>query len=551
MFRQVCAFHVLSIPVVHRVHSSLSRCRPCRISMSASSSATGINTQRKGKSKAVSSREVTPRDEDYSQWYLDIISSSDLAESSPVKGCLVIKPHGFEIWERLRNDLDRRIKAAGAKNAYFPLLIPNSFFSREAEHVEGFSKECAVVTHHRLRPTQNDALALEPDPEAVLEEPLVIRPTSETIIWHMFGKWIQSYRDLPLMINQWANVVRWELRTRPFLRTAEFLWQEGHTAHATCEEALAKAKEMIAVYKDVAEELLAIPVVSGRKSESERFPGAVDTYTIEAMMQNGWALQAGTSHFLGQSFAKAFNVKFKSSGGDEQLVWATSWGMSTRMVGAVIMTHSDDTGLVLPPKIAPIQVALVLIFKNDEQRGQVSSFAEEVKRRLEAISIRAVLDDRPNLRPGAKYYEWERKGVPLRMEIGSKDAAMRSVFAARRICGSKFSIPVDQNFEKRAVECLDNIQRDMYDVAKARLDERTLRPTSYDEMREALNAGPASHSFFLVPWCDNAANEKAVKEETKATLRCFPLIGQEEATGELCIYSGERATHMALFGRAY
>lgn len=516
-----------------------------------SDSAKAVKSTKPSTSNIVSNLEITPRAENYSQWYQDVIFSSELADSSPVKGCLVIRPHGFEIWEHLRDDLDRRIKETGVKNAYFPLLIPQSFLSREAEQVEGFSKECAVVTHHRLCPDDENPTRLRPDPDAKLEEPLIIRPTSETIIWHMFAKWIQSYRSLPLAINQWANIVRWELRTRPFLRTAEFLWQEGHTAHASEIEAVERAKLMIQVYRDVAAEMLAIPVVVGEKTEYERFPGGLTTYTIEALMQNGWALQAGTSHFLGQTFAKAFDVTFKDADGKEKLVWATSWGMTTRMLGALIMTHSDDTGLVLPPRVAPIQIAIVLIFKNDEQRNKVVSLADEVESRLKARGIRVTVDDRPNMRPGAKYYEWERKGVPLRFEIGPKDAAKRAVFAAKRIGGKKVSIPVDDNFEDVSCSTLDTIHDELLGTAQQRLVDRTYRPETYAEMKEAIEEGDDKLGMFLVPWKDSTPNEKAVKEETKATIRCYPLDRQDEAIGATCIYTGEPATHMALFARAF
>lgn len=501
--------------------------------------------------------EPPTRASDYSAWYQFVISSGDLAEGSPAKGCMVIKPHGYAIWEALRDDLDARIKRSGAKNAYFPLLIPQSFLSREAEHVDGFAKECALVTHHRLRAKPDGAPGeLEPDPEAKLEEPYVVRPTSETIVWYMFSKWIQSYRDLPLMINQWANVVRWEMRTRPFLRTAEFLWQEGHTAHATADEAKAKAVEMLDMYADVAENVLAIPVVKGCKSPSERFAGAEETFTIEAMMQNGWALQAGTSHFLGQSFAKAFDVTYKAESGSSELVWATSWGVTTRLLGALIMTHSDDTGLVLPPSVAPIQVVLVLIFKNDDQRAAVTEFAAPVADRLRAMGLSVELDDRPNMRPGAKYFEWERKGVPLRMEIGPKDASKGAVFAARRIGGKKFSIPVDDAFEETTRATLSSIQTEMLEAARARLDARTRRVSTFEEMREALEkstggVGEEDSGFFLAPWKCDADNEQAVKEATKATLRCYPLDVQAEAEGQTCFFSGEQATHMAIFARAY
>lgn len=465
---------------------------------------------------------------------------------------MVIKPHGYDIWELLRNALDARIKASGARNAYFPLLIPQSFLSREAAHVDGFAKECAVVTHHRLAAVPDAPPGtLQPDPDARLEEPYVVRPTSETIIWHMFAKWIQSYRNLPLLINQWANIVRWEMRTRPFLRTTEFLWQEGHTAHATADEAEEKAREMLNVYRDIARDMLAIPVLTGSKSPSERFAGAEDTLTIEAMMQNGWALQAGTSHFLGQNFARAFDVKYKNSAGQEELVWATSWGMSTRMIGALIMTHSDDIGLVLPPTIAPIQVALVLIFKNEEQRAVVTGFADAVCNRLKAAGIRVTVDDRPNMRPGAKYYEWERKGVPLRMEIGPKDAAKGAVFTAKRIGGKKVSVPVDDVFEETSKSILKEIQSELYATASERLQTRTVKVSSYAQMKKILSEGGDASGFLLAPWKCDAGNEKKVKEETKATLRCYPLDGQEECIGKACIFSGEPATHMAIFARAY
>lgn len=501
---------------------------------------------------ASQSRTITPRSEDYSQWYQDVISAAELAETAPVKGCMVIRPHGFELWECLREALNSRIKKSGAKNAYFPLLIPQSFLSREAKHVDGFAKECAIVTHHRLRAVPGAPPGvLEPDPDAALEEPLVVRPTSETIIWNMFGRWIQSYRDLPLLLNQWANVVRWEMRTRPFLRTTEFLWQEGHTAHATAEEAQVRARQMIDVYAEVASEILAIPVVKGSKSPTERFAGAEDTYTIEALMQNGWALQAATSHFLGQNFAKAFDVTFQTATGDDEFVWATSWGITTRMIGAVIMTHSDDTGLVLPPKVAPIQVAVVLIFKTEEQRKLVSALADSVYARLKEIGVRVEVDDRPNMRPGAKYYEWERKGVPLRMEIGPKDAAKEAVFMAKRIGGKKQSISTDENFETTTLALLDEIQSDMYQSAADRLMKKTITVSSYTEMKERIEKGGESLGFFLVPWKCDAHNEKRVKQETKATLRCYPQEGQGACAGQACIYSGEPATHMALFARAY
>lgn len=494
---------------------------------------------------------VTPRHEDYSAWYQSVINAADLSETAPVKGCLVIKPHGYAIWEIIRDDLDKRIKATGAQNAYFPLLIPQSFLSREAEHVEGFAKECALVTHHRLRACEDGQSGrLEPDPEARLEEPLVIRPTSETMIWHMFARWVSSYRDLPLQINQWANVVRWEMRTRPFLRTTEFLWQEGHTAHATPEEAHNKAREIIALYAAVARDMLAMPVVSGVKSPSERFAGADETYTIEAVMQNGWALQAGTSHYLGDNFPRAFDVTYTDANGASQFAWGTSWGVTTRLVGALIMTHSDDVGLVLPPAVAPIQVALVLIFKNDEQRNSVLKLADPVATRLRAAGLRVAVDDRPNMRPGAKYYEWERKGVPLRLEIGPKDAAKGVVFAARRI-GGKQSVPINEEFENTTQALLNGIQQDLYAAANDRLQKRTFRVDSYDDMKAALQQGGDQYGLFVAPWKCDDHNEKLIKDETKATLRCYPTDLQHEHVGKKCFYSGQSATHMAIFARAY
>ena len=493
----------------------------------------------------MSDQTITPRAQDYSQWYLDVISAANLSDHSPVKGCMVFKPHGFAVWEAIRDDLDRRFKETGHVNAYFPLFIPQSFLSKEAEHVEGFAKECAVVTHHRLRAAEGGGV--EPDPTAKLEEPLIVRPTSETIIWHMYGRWINSWRDLPLLINQWANVVRWEMRTRPFLRTAEFLWQEGHTAHASSAEAVEEAQRMLGVYTDFCHETLAIPVVPGVKSSSERFAGAVDTYTIEAMMQNGWALQAGTSHFLGQNFARAFDVTFQNQAGERELVWATSWGVSTRLIGATIMTHSDDTGLVLPPKVAPIQVAIVPIWRGDDEKAAVVEFAKKVASALSG-RFRVKLDDRDNMKPGAKYYEWERAGVPLRMEIGPRDMAKQAVFCARRIGGPKFGLTVDDGFLDAVAAQLDGIQAELLSRAIAARDARTFRGVSYKDMVGRLDS---EAGFFLVPWHDDPVAEAAIKDECRATIRCFPVDGQAEAQGQTCFYSGRPATHMAIFARAY
>jgi len=492
---------------------------------------------------------ITPRADDYSQWYLDVIREAQLADYSPVKGSMVLRPHGFSIWEAIKDDLDARFTATGHVNAYFPLFIPLSFRSKEAEHVEGFAKECAVVTHHRLRGVTDEhgKKRLEPDPEARLEEPLIVRPTSETIIWHMYGQWIQSHRDLPILINQWANVVRWEMKTRPFLRTAEFLWQEGHTAHATEPEATEEALRMLEVYRAFAEETLAIPVVTGAKSASERFAGAVDTYTIEAMMQNGWALQAGTSHFLGQNFARAFDVTYQTQDGNLEFVWATSWGVSTRLVGAVIMSHSDDIGLVLPPKVAPVQVAVVPLWRKDGEKETVLPFAEQIVAELRAAGVRVALDTRERMKPGAKFYDWERKGVPLRLEVGPRDVAKSSAFAARRIGGPKFGIEAE-GIGARVVAELDSIQAQLLETARAFRDERTFEVDDYESFKNDLsNQG----GWYIVPWCDDAEAENTIKAETKATIRCFPSSRQEEVAGKSCFFSGKPATHMALFSRAY
>ncbi|HMV69975.1 MAG TPA: proline--tRNA ligase [Myxococcota bacterium] len=491
---------------------------------------------------------ITARSKDYSQWYLDVIREGQLADYSPVKGCMVLRPNGFALWDAIKNDLDRRFRETGHVNAYFPLFIPMEFLSREAQHVEGFAKECAVVTHHRLRSVTDadGSTRVEPDPAAKLEEPLIVRPTSETIIWHMYGRWIESWRDLPLLINQWANVVRWEMKTRPFLRTAEFLWQEGHTAHATRDEAVAEAEQMLRVYASFAREFCAIPVIEGVKSENERFAGADETYTIEAMMQNGWALQAGTSHFLGQNFARAFDVKFQTREGEHDYVWATSWGVSTRMVGAVIMTHSDDTGLVVPPRMAPVQIVVIPIWKGDDERARLVAAAQGLVADLRAAGLRVHLDDRDTLKPGAKYYEWERKGVPLRMELGPRDLDKGQAFCARRIGGPKFALPLD-GAGAAATAALDAIQAELLERATAARDANTHRVDSYEAFKERIEGG----GFFLVPWCADGANEDRIKDETRATIRCYPLDRQAEAAGQVCFFSGRPATHMAIFARAY
>jgi prolyl-tRNA synthetase len=485
---------------------------------------------------------ITPRAKDYSQWYLDVIEKGQLVDDSPVRGCKVLRPHGYAIWENIQRDLDARFKATGHVNAYFPLFIPVSFLSKEAEHVEGFAKECAVVTHHRLRGKAGGGV--EPDPDSILEEPLVVRPTSETIIWHMYGRWIDSWRDLPILINQWANVVRWEMKTRPFLRTAEFLWQEGHTAHATAAEAVVETEKMLDVYTDFAHEMLAVPVIKGRKSARERFAGAVDTYCIEAMMQNGWALQAGTSHFLGQNFAKAFDVTFQNEEGTRDFVWATSWGVSTRLIGALVMAHSDDDGLVLPPRIAPVQVVIIPVYKNEEK----ALVMEAVDRLFASLkgALRVKVDDRPNLRPGAKYFEWEQKGVPLRLEVGPRDVAKGQAFAKRRTGGDKFAVPFDGAAEV-VTRVLEEVQAELLARATASRDARTYTVASWEEFQQKIESQPG---FYRIPWGGDDADEDRVKDATRATLRCFPLV-QESVEGLTCPLTGKPARQWAVFARAY
>lgn len=504
---------------------------------------------------------ITARAVDYSKWYNDLVRVTGLAENSPVRGCMVIKPWGMSLWDRVRNELDAKIQEHGAENAYFPLLIPKSFLAKEAEHVDGFAKECAVVTHHRLR-ASDDGSTLIADPDAELEDPLIIRPTSETMIWYTFRKWINSYRDLPLKINQWANVMRWEMRTRSFLRTSEFLWQEGHTAHATAEGANNDAKAMLENYAALCEELLAMPVIRGVKSPSERFAGASETYTIEALMQNGWALQSGTSHFLGQSFGKAFDVTFQDENGKQQDVWGTSWGVSTRLLGALIMTHSDDAGLVLPPRMAPVQVVIVPIppKKNDmESKAAMDLAMDQLTADLKAQGIRVKIDDRDFIRSGAKYFEWERKGVPLRIEIGPRDVKENAcVFKYRAGTGadSKTSVPLSEAASEASAG-LERMQQQLFDIAKERLAAGITTGVSYEEMRDLLQNDEAStypgKGLFLVPWKCDAVNEDKIKEECKATIRCYPLHENEQGlhNGKKCFYSGEDATHMALFGRAF
>mmetsp|Transcript_3135 Transcript_3135/g.4498 ORF Transcript_3135/g.4498 Transcript_3135/m.4498 type:complete len:688 (-) Transcript_3135:299-2362(-) len=504
---------------------------------------------------------ITARSVDYSKWYNDIIRVTGLAETSPVRGCMVIKPWGMSLWDRVRTDLDQRIQDHGAENAYFPVLIPKSFLSKEAEHVDGFAKECAVVTHHRLTASP-DGTELIADPDAELEDPLIVRPTSETMIWYMFRKWIVSHRDLPLKVNQWANVMRWELRTRPFLRTSEFLWQEGHTAHATSESAIDDARTMMEQYAELCSDLLAMPVVKGVKSPSERFAGAEDTYTIEALMQNGWALQSGTSHFLGQSFGKAFDVTFQDADGQTKDVWGTSWGVSTRLLGALIMTHSDDDGLVLPPRVAPTQVVIVPIpaKKNDEEgKAAMETTLDNLVQNLKSKGLRVKVDDRDYVRNGAKYFEWERKGVPLRIELGPRDVKNNvCIFKYRAGSDSDEKQSVDlTNAGSIAHEGLETLQEELLQAATERLEAGITTGATYDEMKVALESDEASSypgvGLYLVPWKCDATNEKKIKEECKGTIRCYPLKENEAGMmkGQKCFYSGEDATHMALFGRAF
>ncbi len=484
------------------------------------------------------------REENYSKWYNDIVQKADLAETSAVRGCMVIKPYGYAIWEKMQSALDKMFKDTGHSNAYFPIFIPKSFLSKEADHVEGFAKECAVVTHYRLK-NDPSGKGIVVDENAKLEEELIVRPTSETIIWDTYRKWVQSYRDLPILVNQWANVVRWEMRTRMFLRTAEFLWQEGHTAHATKEEAIEETIRMLEVYTEFAEKHMAIPVIKGLKSESERFAGAVDTYCIEALMQDGKALQAGTSHFLGQNFAKAFDVKYSSKEGKMEYVWATSWGVSTRLVGALIMAHSDDNGLVLPPKLAPIQVAIVPIYKSQEELEQVCEKAREIKRMLEAKNISVKLDDRDTYKPGWKFNEYEFKGVPIRIAIGMRDLKNNTVEVARRDTLEKATYQ-EADIANKVEHLLEAIQDNLYQKALAFREDNTVKVDKWDEFVDILdNKG----GFILAHWDGTAETEEKIKEETKATIRCIPIDNKTEQ-GK-CIYSGKPSNQRVIFARAY
>ena len=489
-------------------------------------------------------KNLTKRAEDYSKWYNELVVKADLAENSGVRGCMVIKPYGFAIWEKMQAELDRMFKETGHENAYFPLFIPKSYFSKEASHVDGFAKECAVVTHYRLK-TSEDGSEIIVDPDAKLEEELIVRPTSETIIWHTYRKWVQSYRDLPLLINQWANVVRWEMRTRLFLRTTEFLWQEGHTAHATEKEALMEAEQMMNVYADFAENFMAIPVIKGTKTESERFAGALETYCIEALMQDGKALQAGTSHFLGQNFAKAFDVKFTSKEGKQEFVWASSWGVSTRLMGALVMTHSDDNGLVLPPNLAPYQVVIVPIYRGEDQLEQVSVVARKLMTELRAKGIRVKFDNRDTYKPGWKFNEYELKGVPVRIAIGPKDLENNTLEVARRDTLSKEIMPIADVID--GVEgLLSEIQNNLFVKAKAYRDSHITKVDTFDAFKEVLkNKG----GFISAHWDGTNETEDKIKTLTKATIRCITLDAEEE-TG-VCVFSGKPSSRRVLFAKAY
>ena len=487
------------------------------------------------------SKKITPRSEDYSLWYNDIVQHAELAENSGVRGCMVIKPYGYAIWEKMQAELDKKFKATGHVNAYFPLFIPKSYFSKEADHVDGFAKECAVVTHYRLKNSDNGIVV---DEDARLEEELIVRPTSETIIWDTYRKWIQSYRDLPLLINQWANVVRWEMRTRLFLRTAEFLWQEGHTAHSTKDEAIAETEKIINLYSDFAQDFMAMPVIIGSKSENERFAGALDTFTIEALMQDGKALQAGTSHFLGQNFAKAFDVKFATKDGTQEYVWATSWGVSTRLMGALVMTHSDDKGLVLPPKLAPYQVVIVPIYKSDEQLKEINTRVFAIKDSLEKRGITVKYDDRDTHKPGWKFAEYEMKGVPIRLAIGMRDVENGTIEVARRDTLEKEILKVE-NIDVKVENLLHKIQKNLFDKAIDFREENTFKADSYEEFKLLIEKG----GFVYAHWDGTSETEEIIKNETKATIRCIPLQDNEEK-GE-CIYSKNKSNQRVLFAKAY
>lgn len=488
-------------------------------------------------------KELTKRAENYSQWFNDLVVKADLAEQSAVRGCMVIKPYGYAIWEKMQHQLDLMFKETGVQNAYFPLLIPKSFLSREAEHVKGFAKECAVVTHYRLK-SDESGNGVVVDPAARLEEELIIRPTSETIIWNTYKNWIQSWRDLPLMCNQWCNVMRWEMRTRPFLRTSEFLWQEGHTAHATREEAEEEARRMLHVYADFAEQWMAVPVVRGVKSETERFAGALDTYTIEAMMQDGKALQSGTSHFLGQNFAKSFDVTFLNKENQQEYVWATSWGVSTRLIGALIMTHSDDNGLVLPPKLAPIQVVMIPIGRGEEQMQAINNKLQPVVEQLKRVGITVKYDDSDNKRPGFKYADYELKGVPVRIVMGGRDLENNTAELMRRDTLEKETVTFD-GLAERIITLLDDIQENIFNKALTYRDQHIYECNNYDEFKQRIKDG----GFFLCHWDGTEETEAQIKEETQATIRCVPF-GVEQTEG-IDMVSGKPAKYRVIIARSY
>jgi len=487
---------------------------------------------------------LTKRSVDYSQWYNELVLKADLAENSAVRGCMVIKPYGYAIWEKMQQQLDKMFKDTGHVNAYFPLFIPKSFFSKEADHVEGFAKECAVVTHYRLM-NDPDGNGVVVDPDAKLEEELIVRPTSETIIWNTYKNWIQSYRDLPIKCNQWANVVRWEMRTRLFLRTAEFLWQEGHTAHSTKEEAIEETETMIKVYAEFAEKYMGVPVVQGVKTANERFAGALETYTIEALMQDGKALQSGTSHFLGQNFARAFDVKFASKEGTEDYVWATSWGVSTRLMGALIMAHSDDFGLVLPPKLAPIQVAIVPIYKSEEELAKISTKVDVIVAKLKERGISVKYDNSDNRKPGWKFAQYELQGVPVRLAVGPRDIENNTIEVARRDTLTKEVVSID-NVDAYVADLLDKIQDNIFQKAFDFRAENTTVVDSYDEFKKVLKE---KGGFISAHWDGTSETEQKIKDETKATIRCIPLEGDK--TPGVCIITGKPSTQRVLFAKAY
>ena len=488
------------------------------------------------------SKGITQKSEDHSKWYTDVITKAQLADYGPVKGTMVIKPYGFAIWELVKDEFDKQFKATGHQNAYFPLFIPKSFLAKEADHVEGFAKECAIVTHSRLMSDEDNLIKV--DPSSKLEEEIIVRPTSETVIWHMYKKWINSYRDLPILINQWANVVRWEMRTRLFLRTSEFLWQEGHTAHSTESEAREETLKILDIYESVSKNHLAIPVLTGKKSESEKFAGAVDTYCIEAMMGDKRALQAGTSHYLGQNFAKAFDVKFQTDSNTEEYVYASSWGVSTRLIGAIIMVHGDDNGLRLPPSIAPTQVVIVPFFKNDEEINNIKKYIDPYLKELESKGIRILLDDREKISPGFKFNEWELKGVPVRIEIGAKEIESNQLTIFRRDINQKEKTPIN-TLTNYIQDMLDQIQQNLFQQADKFRKENTFTVDSYEEFKTVINKG----GFVRCGWDGTEITEKHIKDETKATIRCIPF--DESPENKQCIFSGKDALHEAIFAKAY